>query len=92
MFAVTYHAKVAELDIPSLSSDVKSRVKKAIESKLFTRPEVFGKPLENSLFGFRSLRVGDYRVIFIIEKKSEVFIVLIEHRSVVYKEIYSRIK
>jgi mRNA interferase RelE/StbE len=91
MFLVTYHKKVIERDIPGLSSENRLKIKKAIESKLVSRPEVFGKPLQNSLFGFRSLRVGEYRVIFILENRKEVFVILVGHRSIVYKDVYKRI-
>lgn len=82
MFEITYHEKVAD-DVSALSSSNKIAIKKAIEEKLTTNPEFFGKPLRFSLSGLRSLRVGDYRVIFQLKKK-EVFVVFIGHRSVVY--------
>jgi mRNA interferase RelE/StbE len=59
-------------------------IKQAIEEKLTTHPEVFGKTLRFSLKGHRSLRVGEYRVIFRIEG-TLVKILLIAHRSVVYE-------
>ncbi len=68
-----------------------SRIRKTIEEKLVMRPEIFGKPLRLSLKGHRSLRVGDYRVIFKIETTT-VLIVMIDHRSVVYKNLEKRIK
>lgn len=89
MFEITYHKKIVE-DISSISTSHKKVIKKAIEEKLETEPEFFGKPLQFSLSGLRSLRVGDYRVIFQLKKK-EVFIVLIAHRSVVYKVINKRV-
>ena len=89
MFEITYHHKVS-VDISSISSSHKSTIKKAIEEKLSIKPEFFGKPLQFSLIGLRSMRVGDYRIIFQLKKK-EVFIVLIAHRSVVYKSIDKRI-
>lgn len=89
MFEITYHKKIVE-DISSISTAHKKVIKKAIEEKLETEPEFFGKPLQFSLVGLRSLRVGDYRVIFQLKKK-EVFIVLIAHRSVVYKVINKRV-
>lgn len=91
MFNISYHKKVIEIDIPKISSDIKERIKKVIESKLTTRPEIFGKPLQSSLYGFRSLRAGDYRIIFIIENKKDIFIIMIEHRSIVYKDLGNRI-
>lgn len=89
MFEITYHTKILE-DLSSISSSYKNSIRKAIEEKLRTQPEFFGKPLQFSLFGLRSLRVGDYRVIFQLKKK-EVYIVLIAHRSVVYKAIAVRV-
>jgi len=89
MFEITYHKKIID-DLASISSSHKNTIRKAIEEKLETQPEFFGKPLQFSLFGLRSMRVGDYRVIFQLKKK-EVFIVLIAHRSVVYKAISTRL-
>jgi len=43
-------------------------------------PELYGKPLRRSLKGYRKLRVGDYRVIFRIEKHF-IKIFVIQHRS-----------
>ena len=82
MFKITYHKKVAD-DVSAISTSNKIAIKKAIQEKLATEPEFFGKPLQFSLSGLRSLRVGHYRVVFQL-KKEEVFVVLIGHRSVVY--------
>ncbi len=76
-------------DIPKLSQTWKDKIKRAIENKLTTKPETFGKPLRRSLKGYRKLRVGDYRVIFRLEKKT-VKILAILHRSIVYKKIGHR--
>ncbi len=84
MFLVRYDRRVKN-DVTILSKTVQNRVKKAIEEKLVTKPELFGKPLRCSLLGFRSLRVGDYRVAYLIENEKEVFVVLIAHRKNVYK-------
>lgn len=83
-FEVIYHELVVKEDIQKLSKANKERIKIAIEEKLFERPEVFGKPLRNSLRGYRKLRVGDYRVVFRI-KAQTVKIFYIAHRSIVYK-------
>ena len=89
MFKVTYHKKVTD-DVSALSTTNKIAISKAIEEKLTTEPEFFGKPLQFSLAGLRSLRVGDYRVVFQLKKK-EVFVVLIGHRSVVYSLVSKRV-
>jgi len=88
MFEITYHKKVAG-DISTISFTQKNYIKKAIEEKLTINPSFFGKPLQFSLFGLRSLRVGDYRIIFQLKKK-EVLVILIAHRSIVYKIINNR--
>jgi mRNA-degrading endonuclease RelE of RelBE toxin-antitoxin system len=68
MFEITYHKKIID-DLSSISSAHKNNIRKAIEEKLKTQPEFFGKPLQFSLFGLRSLRAEDYRVIFQLKKK-----------------------
>lgn len=90
-YEVFYHPFVKKEDVPKLSSATKKRIKTAIEEKLMTRPEVFGIPLRHSQQGDRKLRVGDYRVIFRI-KGRQVRVYLIEHRSVVYKILMSRVQ
>ncbi len=65
------------------TADLRS-IKEAIEEKLTSAPEVFGKPLRFSLKGHRSLRVGDYRIIYRIDR-FVVRIILIAHRSKVYR-------
>lgn len=88
-FEVIYHEVVVAKDIPKLSTTHKKRIKSAIKGKISTEPEIFGKPLRHSLKGYRKLRVGDYRIIFRVEKKT-VKIFYIGHRSTVYREIIKR--
>lgn len=83
-FALWYHKEVVASDIPNLPLTMRARIKRAIEERLTTHPEHFGKPLRRSLRGYRKLRVGDYRVLFRIEGKT-VKIFLIAHRSMVYR-------
>lgn len=90
MFNVAYHYLVVRDDIPRLPSEWKERVRRAIEERLMTYPDLYGKPLRRSLKGYRKLRVGDYRVIFRIEKNT-VRILIIQHRSVVYSQAEKRI-
>lgn len=90
MFRLEYEVLVVKEDIPRLSHPAKKLIRKAIEQKLTAKPEIFGKPLRKSLKGYRSLRVGDYRVIFRIctddgASGGVVKIFAIMHRSVAYK-------
>jgi mRNA interferase RelE/StbE len=83
-FDIQYHESVVKEDIPKTSTADRERIKRAIEDKLAQHPEQFGRPLRRSLRGYRKLRVGDYRVIFRIEKR-KVNVLVIQHRSIVYK-------
>ena len=88
-FDVVYHPLVVKEDIPKLGTADKNNIRKAIENKLTTGPEIFGKPLRQSLKGYRKLRVGDYRVIYRIESE-KIKIFYIGHRSIVYKKADKR--
>ena len=83
MFRVVYHHRVVSDDIPKLSAAWRKKIQHAINDRLTTHPDLYGKPLRRSLKGYRKLRVGDYRVIFRIEKKT-VKVVIVAHRSAVY--------
>lgn len=89
MFNVVYHHLVVREDIPKLPSEWKQKVRRAIEARLMTYPEIYGKPLRRSLKGYRKLRVGDYRVVFRIEKNM-VRVLIIQHRQVVYEQAQKR--
>lgn len=89
-YEILYVDKVVKIDIPKISGLYKNRIKQAIETKLITSPDLYGKPLRKSLKGYFKLRVGDYRIIFRIENK-KVKIFVIAHRRVVYEIANSRI-
>lgn len=91
IFKILYHYLVVRDDISKLSVVWKKNVRRAIESKLTTRPDTYGKPLRRSLKNYRKLRVGDYRVIFRIEG-SNIKIFAIKHQSEVYAVTEKRIK
>ena len=82
-YKVEYLKVVFKDDTPALDANVFKRLKDAIEAKLETSPNVFGKPLQLSLKGYRSLRVGDYRIVFRIEPRI-VLVVAMRHRRDVY--------
>lgn len=89
-YALKYHPHAVRKDIPRLDSFWHAEIQNAVAKKLTTNPEVFGKPLRQSLLGWRSLRVGDYRVVYEIRTTS-VFILGIVHRSEVYDEMERRL-
>ena len=86
-----YHPDVKRSDLPKI--DVKNRgmIKRAIEDRLATQPETYGKPLRKTLKGYWKLRVGDYRIVFKVSSNS-ILIFGIIHRKEVYKLIKKRIE
>ncbi|MFH1857247.1 MAG: type II toxin-antitoxin system RelE/ParE family toxin [Candidatus Omnitrophota bacterium] len=81
-YVIVYHPEIIK-DISGLPKNIKTRIKKAIESRLVVDPVKFGEPLRRSLQGCRKLRVGDYRIIYKIDK-SNIIILKIGHRKEVY--------
>ncbi|MCK5486712.1 MAG: type II toxin-antitoxin system RelE/ParE family toxin, partial [Desulfobacterales bacterium] len=65
--------------------------KRAIEERLTTQPEVYGKPLQRTLKGYWKLRVGEYRVVFKL-RGNELRILGIIYRKKVYRDIGKRMK
>ncbi len=89
MYKINYHPLVWQ-DVKKIPRVWLERINFSIEGRLVTSPDIFGKPLRRPLQGYRKLRVGDYRVIFKIDKNL-IRILLIQHRSVVYKQVGKRI-
>lgn len=79
-----YHPAAAD-EIKDLEPRIKSRIKISIE-RLQDHP-LEGKPLSGELHGFRSQRVGDYRIIYNIKSDRKLlYILYVGHRKSVYQE------
>jgi mRNA interferase RelE/StbE len=79
-YTIRYHHLVKSEDIPRLDSTVKTRIGKAIETRLMIAPEEYGEPLRRTLKGYWKLRVGDYRVVFKVEG-DQITVLGIRHRK-----------
>ena len=90
-YNIIYHPDVKKIDLPKIGARNKSMLKRAIEERLTTSPEVFGKPLRRSLKGYWKLRGGDYRVVFKIFG-DDIRILAIIDRKTVYQQSEKRIK
>ena len=90
-YNLIYHHDVKKVDLPRIDARNKSMIKRAIEERLTTSPEVYGKPLRRSLKGYWKLRVGDYRVVYRISG-SDLRILAIIDRKAVYQQSEKRIK
>ena len=86
-----YHPDVKRSDLPKIDAKNRGMIKRAIEDRLATQPETYGKPLRKTLKGYWKLRVGDYRIVFKVSSNS-IFIFGIIHRKEVYKLIKKRIE
>ena len=91
MFRIEYHSLVVENDIPKLDKFVRDRIRDAIETKLVDKPMVFGAPLRGTLKGYWKLRIGDWRVVYLISAKV-VRIIFIAHRRDIYDLLARRKK
>jgi len=89
-YRLLYHPDIVKEDLKNIPANIKTRILKAIETRLQKDPFLFGQPLRQSLKGHRKLRVGDWRVIYRIEH-SNIIILKIGNRKDVYQRVFSRI-
>ena len=85
MFDILYHPEVVREDLRNLNKDILKRIKAAIENRLRRAPTDYGKPLRAELKSLWRLRVGDYRILYMIAG-TQVVILQIVHRRDAYQE------
>jgi mRNA interferase RelE/StbE len=85
---ISYHPEIGD-DISGLPKNIKTRVQKAIEQRLLVDPIRYGVPLRRSLYGYRKLRAGDYRIIYKLDKDN-IVVLKIGHRKEVYQKVHLR--
>lgn len=90
-YSLIYHPDVEKVDLPGIDEKNISMLKRAIEERLSTQPEIYGKPLQRTLKGYWKRRVGEFRVVFKIFG-NEIRIYGIVHRKKVYWGIGKRMK
>ena len=82
-FAILLHPKAAK-ELERLEEDLRTRIKERLR-ELKNSPESIGKAPK--LSDFWSLRIGDYRAIFEIDRtKKQVIVLFIGHRKKVYDD------
>lgn len=90
MFTIHYHPKVRD-DFRKVHPRQIGMIREIIDSKLASEPETYGKPLRRTLKNLRSLRIGNYRVVYTIQnKKLTVLVLIVGRRDKVYKEAKKR--
>lgn len=90
IYALLYHPSVESEDISKINRNLRKRLAKAIDARLSTHPESYGKPLRGTLSGYWKLRVGDYRVVYKVVRH-EVWIFAIIDRRDIYKDVVKRL-
>lgn len=81
-YKIFYDLGSKNKDSEKIPLPIREVIRKAIEKKLTVDPHHLGKPLRYSLKGYRRLRVGDYWVIYKIDK-GRVIVVIVDtdHRK-----------
>ncbi len=77
------YTKTAFQDIRKLDTVAKKRIKKKLE-EYSKKPLLYSKKLINSSIGLYRWRIGNYRVVFDIEKNN-IIILRVGHRKEIYK-------
>ncbi len=90
-YRLLYHPAVLREDLPNIPHDQRQRIRDSIERHLSEEPILTGKPLQQSLKGHRRLRVGDWRVIYRVDRDT-VIVLKIGHRREVYRRAVKRLK
>lgn len=88
MIYQAFYSKNARKDLADLLPDVRIRILKKIDFYLQQKnPLTFAKLLKNIALGEYRFHVGDYRVIFDVDKQGDIYILMIlriRHRKDVY--------
>ena len=91
---VRIHKLVLSEDFASIGSVRQRIVLKAVGKKLSVDPKGYGTSLRGDLSGYWRLRVGDVRVIYRIDEKDVVVLVLkvgMRRNDEVYRQMLSRL-
>lgn len=86
LYTIRFSDRAKLEDLPKLDAFVRAEIAIAIEDKLETAPETFGKPLRHTMRLMRVLRVGDWRVVFVITGTT-VYILTVRHRKKGYDDL-----
>ena len=93
-FTVLIDELVFSEDFRRIDHKDQQRIIRAIRQKLVIDPEGYGSPLKGPFKGFWKLRVGEFRVVYSIDKgKVEVYVIAAGFRrnEEVYREAAKRL-
>jgi mRNA interferase RelE/StbE len=82
------YKKSVRKDIKALSPEIRKIIQEVIEQKLFIDPLKYGTPLKGTLKKYFKCRVGQYRIVYEIQKNEIIVcIITIAHRKDVYQKL-----
>ena len=84
-FSLIWHEKVLK-DFESINVEDAEKIKERIKRYLALNPEILGKPLKGMFKGLFSYRIGDYRVIYTLDRAENTIRILhVKHRKEAYR-------
>ncbi|MDD2935108.1 MAG: type II toxin-antitoxin system RelE/ParE family toxin [Candidatus Pacebacteria bacterium] len=84
-YEIFFEPVVISEDLKLIGKKDKERIKKAINVKITSHPDLYSLPLRRPLDGYRKLRVGKYRIIFKLNEKKKICLIIgIRHRENIY--------
>lgn len=88
-YKITFQ-KGAIADLKAIDKPTRTRILERLSLRLALSPRTYGVPLRYEFAGLYKLRVGDYRVVYVVEGLL-VDIVVVGHRRDVYPKLKRRI-
>ena len=86
-YLLRFHPLIFKEDVKRIDRPQQQRLIRTIEKKLTARPDQYGRPLSGTLRGYWKLKVGEYRVVYRIEKQEvTVYVLTIGFRR--HQEVY----
>jgi mRNA interferase RelE/StbE len=87
-YDILFRPEVEE-DLRSIGRPHQRRALAAIEERLSSHPEQYGKPLGGDLAGLRRIRFGDFRIAYQV-KSGRVVVWAVLHRKEIYTQLARR--
>ena len=85
VYNAIWHEKAVK-DLKNLDHPVKKRIVDKVKTQLCMDPESQGRRLKGLFKGMYGFRIGDYRIIYIIDHQIlQIQILTISHRKDIYK-------
>ena len=73
-------------DLKKFDRTIAKKIVEKVKNYLIQNPEKLGIPLKGNLKGLYRYRIGEYRVMYVIDKEEKKVIILkVNHRKKIYK-------